>query len=232
MKITSGSVIVKGNGLRVSRLPSLIADGLTMYMRADTSYAGASLWYDSSDNGADVVLSNSPTWAAGPPAYFLFDGVNQYGTASHTNIVPSTAYTKTAWFYWTGYDANNNIVSGDPGGHFMFGSGFQKIYCGHSDWGSFNAFESVTTIALSTWYYAALTFNTTDGMALYINGQLDNTYTAVKTAHPGDGSVNIASYGAGNFMKGGIGEVHCYNRSLSAGEILQNFNTTRSKYGI
>jgi hypothetical protein len=69
-------------------------------------------------------------------------------------------------------------------------------------------------------------------MTLYVNGVFDKLYTAVKTAYTGDGSTNIAAFGTGNLLNGRISKVYCYNRSLSADEVLQNFNTDKSYFGL
>jgi len=123
-------------------------------------------------------------------------------------------------------------VSGGSGGHFIFGAGTNRIYCGHANWPNYLAFGSNATISLLTWYYVTLTFNTTDGMSLYINGTLDSTYTANKTARGGNGSVELGAFSASNFLYGGLSKVHCYNRTLSASEVLQNYNATKTEYGL
>lgn len=69
-------------------------------------------------------------------------------------------------------------------------------------------------------------------MVLYINGLQDSTYTANKTAHGGNSSTNIASFGGGNLLNGRIAKVYCYNRSLTASEVLQNFNADKSEFGL
>jgi hypothetical protein len=69
-------------------------------------------------------------------------------------------------------------------------------------------------------------------MTLYINGVQDSTYTANKTAHSGDSSTNIATFGGGNLLNGRISKVYCYNRSLTAAEVLQNYNVDKSQFGL
>jgi hypothetical protein len=128
--------------------------------------------------------------------------------------------------------ADNNIISSDTGGHFMYMSNSNRIYSGHANWGNYSAYGSTGTLSLNTWYNIALTFSTTNGMALYINGALDSTYTANKSAHAGNGSTNIAAFGGGNLLNGRIGEVLCYNKELSGAEISQNYNYTKTKYGL
>ena len=233
-----GPGITIGGGIYVDSNASatdLVTDGLTLNLDASnaSSYSGSGdTWFDLSGNSADVTLYNNPVFNTVPPKYLDFDGSTQYGVTTKTGILSSTSYTKSAWFFWRDYNVNNNIVSSYVGGHFMFGSGQNRIFCGHSDWANYNAFPSITTISLYTWYYVTLTFDTTNGMSLYINGILDNTYNGVLSALPGDGSTEVASFAGGNNLYGGLGKVHCYNRVLSASEILQNFNATKAEYGL
>lgn len=112
-----------------------------------------------------------------------------------------------------------------------------KLYCGHSNWtgggDQYTSYPSNTVFSLNTWYFAVLTFNTTDGMTLYVNGVLDSTYTARKTAHGGDGSTNIACFApAGNPLNGSISIVMTYNRALTSSEALYNYNQTKSIFGL
>jgi len=199
------------------------------------SYSGSgSQWVDLGPGSVDIMtLYGNPTFTSGTPSYFTFNGTNQYSLGDSIGIVNQNTYTKSAWFYLNGYQ-DNNIVSGD--GHFIYmgpqANIDRKIYCGHSDWASYTAYPSTATINLNTWYNVTLTFSTTNGMTLYINGVQDSTYTARKTAHPGSGSVSIAAYIAGNFLKGRVGKVLCYNAELTAAQVLQNYNATKSVYGL
>jgi hypothetical protein len=211
----------------------IVTNGLTLNIDANdaTSYNGSgATWYDISGNTADITLLNTPTYTSGTPSYFTFNGSDQFGIGNSA-VLSSTSYTKSVWFYLNGYN-DNNLVSSDTGGHFLYMAGGNKIYSGHTDWGDYQAYPSTANISLSTWYYVALTFSTTNGMTLYINGALDSTYTANKNAHSGDGSTNIATFGGGNLLNGRIAQVFCYNRELSSGEISQNYNATKATYGL
>lgn len=199
-----------------------------------SSYPGSgTTYFDIAGTAQNLTLYGSPTYTSGTPSYFTFNGTNQYGLSASTGIVNTTAYTKSVYFYLNGYQ-DNNIFSGD--GHFIYmgpqANIDRKIYSGHANWGSFTAYPSTTTINLNTWYNVTLTFSTANGMALYINGVLDSTYTAQKTAHPGTGTASIAAYGSGNLLNGRIGKVLCYNVELSAAQVLQNFNATKAVYGL
>ncbi len=212
----------------------LVTSGLTLKLdAADTnSYPGTgTIWYDLISPQQNITLVNSPTYTSGVPSYFTFNGSNQRGSgAGGTGVLPQTSYTKSVWFYLNSYQ-DNNIISSNTGGHFMYFNSTSTMYLGHSNWPSYVAYGSTTTFNLNTWYYAALTFNTTDGMILYVNGNFDSSYTANKTAHNGDGSINIGSFGLGNLLNGSVGKVYCYNRALTSTEILQNYNADKAHFG-
>ena len=50
--------------------------------------------------------------------------------------------------------------------------------------------------------------------------------------HAGSGVVISCIYDHGNFLRGSIGEFFCYNRPLTDVEVLQNYNSTKGKYGL
>ena len=236
---TNGSLTISNVNNRfggLSLIPSvlpLVTSGLTLQLDAgnSSSYPGSgTTWTDLAGTQQNITLVNSPTFTSGTPGYFTFNGSNQYGTGAGA-VLTTTAYTKSVWFYLNGYN-DNNLVSSATGGHFMYMNSGNKIYCGHANWANYIAFPSTANISLSTWYNATLTFNTTDGMVLYINGTQDSTYTANKTAHGGNSSTNIATFGGGNLLNGRIAKVYCYNRSLTSAEVLQNYNADKSQFGL
>lgn len=235
MIITSGVKFTPGLTLSTN-VPPLVTTGLTMQLDPNNaaSYPGSgSTWYDISGNSANISLTGSPTYLAGPPALLSFNGSTQYGTGSTSQVLYSTSYTKTVWFNLNAY-TDNNLISSSAGGHFMFfGASTNRIQSGHGDWPDYAAYKSTATFSLNVWYYVALTFDTTNGMTLYVNGYQDSTYTANKNPFIGDGSVNIAQFGGGgNLLNGRIGHVFCYNTALTAAEVLQNFNSVRALYNL
>ena len=234
----TGNLSLRNNsnsgGFKISVGNAIVTDNLTLQLDASnsTSYPGSgTTWYDLAGTQQNITLVNTPTFTSGTPSYFTFNGSTQRGTGTGA-VLSSTTYTKSVWFYLNAY-TDNNIVSSDTGGHYMFFQGGNKMYNGHSNWAGFPSnYPSTATFSLSTWYNVALTFNTTDGMKLYINGNLDSSYTTIKTAYTGDGSTNIASYGTGNLLNGRIAKVYCYTKTLSATEVLQNYNADKAQFGL
>jgi hypothetical protein len=225
--------------LTLTQSPTLVFENLTLRLDAGNSdsYSGSgTTWTDIAGTQQNITLVNSPIYTSGTPAYFTFNGSNQRGSGTGA-VLSSTSYTKSVWFYLNAY-ADNNIVSSATGGHYMFFGNVSdrtKLYAGNSNWtvpDYLSHLQSTTSFSLNTWYNATITFNTTDGMTLYVNGVFDKLYTSVKTAFTGDGSTNIAAFGTGNLLNGRISKVYCYNRSLTASEVLQNYNYDKSQYGL
>lgn len=232
--IISGTRLVGGT----YRTQGLVTAGLSMWLDAGdpASYPGSgATWSDLSGNGADQTLVGAPTYTAGSPSYFSFDGFTQFSIGSTPFVLPPNTYTKMVWFQIAlGHD--NNLVSSDAGGHFMYFAGTSTLWAGNSNhppYAGGGAFGSATSFDSDTWYCATVVFNDPQ-ISLYVNGvlnQFDPTYSA--SGHGGDGSVNLACFApGGNLLDGKIAEVYCYGTALNAAQVLQNFNATRSKYGL
>ncbi len=242
-KLTQAQIKQNYDALKHLYNPQVVTDGMLLRLDANetSSYSGSgATWSDISGNGNNMILKNSPTYVSGAISYFDFNGTTQY--AQGTGItVPATAYTKSVWFWVDAY-GDNNIVSGynGTGGHFLFmgSNAFTKVMVGHhnqvpSQAANFLTYQSTASISLNTWYNVTVTFNTTNGFKIYINGQLDSSHN-MTLAHLGSGTTNLGSYAdsGGNYLNGRISKVYTYNRVLSAAEVLQNFNADRTTFGL
>ena len=216
----------------------IVTTGMSMWLDANdpASYPGSgATWFDLSGAGSDQTLVGSPVYTPGTPSYFSFDGFTQWSTGTTPYVLPPNTYTKMVWFQITpGFD--NNLVSSDTGGHYMFFASTPTLWAGNANvfpYAGGGAFGSATSFNGATWYCATVVFSDPQ-ISLYVNGvlnQFDPTYSA--GGHGGDGSVNLACFSpGGNLLNGSIAEVYCYGQALTAPQVLQNFNATRSKYGV
>ena len=210
---------------------------LTLNLDANNpaSYSGSgSTWNDLSVGNFPFTLYGSPYYTAGSQSSLNFNGTTQYATGPAVNMLPDSEYSKMVWFRLNDLNADNNLVSSDGGGHYMFFSGGNKLYAGHSNVPPYQgpgAFGSIATFTTDTWYCATVTYSVANGISIYVNGVQDNNTAMI--AHTGNGSTNLACFGAGgNLLNGKIGRVLCYSRELTAQEVLNNFNATRNRYGI
>lgn len=188
-------------------------------------------WYDLSGNNYNGTLSNGPTFNSSNGGSIVFDGSDDYVTInSGSSILSNVNYTKIAWFYPTNFATSNNIISGgNTGQHAFWLFASNKLNAGHN--GVWNTVVSTTTLSLNTWYCGAVTFNTTNGWKLYLNGSQEAT-SSNTTTFTGTGDIQIGRYQTGNNYTGRIAIAQVYNRVLSAAEILQNFNAQKSRFGL
>ncbi len=215
--------------------PDGISDGLVLALDAanKVSYLGSGTsWYDLSNNVNTSVLTNGPTFNAGNGGSIVFDGIDDCVVVnSNANILSKTAYTKIAWFYTTSFSTNNNIVSGGNSGQHAFWLGASSyLRAGHN--GNWNTVVASTSMSLNRWYFGAVTFNTTSGWVLYLNGIQENA-SVDTTTFTGNQEILIGAYSTGgNVFTGRIATALVYNRVLTAAEVLQNYSDTKTRFGI
>ena len=215
--------------------PKIVTSGLVLCLDAANKLSYPSTgtsWYDLSNNLNNSALTNGPTFNGGNGGSIVFDGVDDCVVVnSNASILSTTAYTKVAWFYPTNFTTYNNIISGgNSGQHAFWLAGGNKLNSGHN--GNWSTVVSTTTLSLNTWYFGAVTFNITTGWILYLNGVSENTNVST-TTFVGNGEILLAAYGTGaNVFTGRIACGLVYNRVLTATEVLQNYNATKTRFGL
>lgn len=227
-----------------------------------SSYSGTgSTWTDLSGNGYNASLVNSVGYTSDATAggVLTFNGSNQYvttpiGPMSYSN--PTFSYD--IWFKLTASQTGLNgsstpgggfrIIAGGSIGHFesvMYCtdfSGTKLPYGGfigrYGGGGSGTQGWSVHPNYLETlnvWFNFAVT-HTSGSSAFYKNGVSLGTqnwsYTTFSTSTNtwfGNGNSDVYS---GYYGPGRVAQIRYYNRVLSASEVLQNFESTKSKFGF
>jgi hypothetical protein len=98
---------------------------------------------------------------------------------------------------------------------------------------------STGKIAANQYYHIAVTFNSTQAK-FYINGALDSTvagnYSAGSQATLTLNATMIGSFkvaaGVSGSLSGTLSNMHVYNRVLSDAEVTQNYNATKTRFGL
>ena len=220
--------------MALAHSPKIITDGLVLCLDAgnNKSYPGSgNTWTDLSGQGNNGTLINSPTYNNTNGGNFNFDELNDYVDCGQ--ILNNSAYTKIAWF--RPETSTSNIISGaSTSQHAFWMSGSDNtIHSGHNgSWYIVSHRPNNPGNMLNQWWCGAVTFNTSTGWVLYLNGEQVDTDSDT-TAPTGDGTVFIGAYTAGgNLFDGDIPVVQIYNRVLTASEIKQNFNALRGRFSI
>ncbi len=207
--------------------------------------------YDVSGNGNTGTLGTStnaepadPTWATGKLGKGLsFDGVNDYVSVADNNTLDTIGdYTISMWFKNGAgsktYPTLLNRGGQSADGYFWIytaGTNERDLIFQWSNGVDFGPEVFSSVLAMNTWQNILFTFdNTTKALKLFVNGaQQGTTKTLANYNAVDDGVLYIGTYStlSTNYpILGLIDDVRIYNRALSAGEVAQQYNSTKDGY--
>ena len=217
--------------------PEIETNGLVLALDAANpkSYPGTgSTWFDMSGKGYNGTLVNSPTYSPLNGGNFLFDKVNDYVNLGNT-LQASTDFTITVWVKNEGSGQGGLLTKGlvnsvDEWGISFGYSNPLLVVCRYRSAGQqlFYSWQGYT----SGFHEISYTVKGSVSSQMYIDGNLvaQNTITASPTTNTEN--LQIGFHGTSYYFSGSIASAKMYNRALSAQEIKQNFNATRSRFSI
>ena len=253
-------VVPTGDTFRRNVLEDVVDSGALIYFDFgnDTSYSGGSPITNLSEgknNGEQV----GGTYSSSQGGYIEFDGTADGGGIRFTQTGTNELSPGTGNFTigcWVNFDpeklySTQQVLFGNYNGN----AGFQMYFITSSPYirwfvrdGSANNANAdildTTTVVANKWYYVVGVREGTT-VSLYINGNLNSTGTnsSLSDINISNGSfyfgtINTSAAPAINFwtdpneVDGKISSGQYYSRALRPDEIKQNFNATRSRYGI
>ena len=89
---------------------------------------------------------------------------------------------------------------------------------------------STSSIAQSTWTNVVFTNASGAGSSIYLNGSIDASFATSNQIYAGDAQL-LAILSTFRNTPAFLGSFLGYNRSISAAEVLQNYNATKKRYG-
>jgi len=218
-------------------------------------------WADLSGNGNTGTLVNGPTFSTGSNGGIKFDAIDDYATIPDSNSLDfSTELTISLWFNrgdilaLPAGDQHNLFVKGNTeaaGGDQVCprvslggptGGGRYDIRGGSLGGGQCVLTPPSQVLFANQWYNLTFTHVSGNAPTAYLNGvkQTDwvvsGTPGATATFAPNtfsatiSGDVNRVTKHA--TFNGIMSIVMAYNRALSENEVIQNYNATRSRFGI
>lgn len=223
--------------------PTIVTSGLVLNLDAGfrPSYStSGTTWNDTSPSGNNGTLTNGPTYSSTDGGSIVLDGTDDYVDIGGPSSLNTIYATQEVWvkFGRVPHTGNEQIIArtNTSAGTFNIGKSLttSKIFGNMRD--STNTFFQILSIDTinSGWNQLAITYNGTD-FILYINGTQSISETVSNQTLNTGGTlvVNLGRNTTGAAItQGNLAIARVYNRGLSSSEILQNFNATKSRFGL
>jgi hypothetical protein len=233
--------------MAISYNPRIVTDGLVLALDAGNpkSYPGSGTTStDLSGNVNNGSLENGVGYNSSNGGSLSFDGVDDYVDFTSEPDLNGKSFSAGCWFKTT--DADMRLIQNCSTGGFGTKNGFQVSVTSSTfsntgvtdSSGNSVQFSSVSSTPYTdgNWHFICLTFNTSTGTAeLYLDGifSADGTDSGLIGANMNGVGLEIGRANSSTqYLNGNISYASIYNRALTASEIQQNFNATRSRFGI
>jgi hypothetical protein len=227
--------------------PRTITDGLVLCLDAANpkSYPGSgTTWTDLSGFGNNGTLVNGVGYTSDNGGSLVFDGVDDEVLINNNELarIGTGNHTITSW-------VNNDIVTQEDfigtGGIgvgdvllmiFFQAGGGSGGFRGHawSSTGNSNTIDSPRAIGTGNWSMLTQRVSWGGNIDLFENGVLTASRALLGNA-PSSSRTQLVigcrvAGGGSSHYQGKISNVSIYNRALTASEIQQNYNATKSRY--
>lgn len=190
------------------------------------------------DNGlfGNGTVANMPSYDFYNKGTLRFDGANDYVFLSNSQLNISSAITVEAWVKYNaqgGYNARSYSV--------ITCKGYPWTWLLEDQSGQFNFRISTSVTAdsnanssyshgLNTWNHVVGTYDGTS-QKIYVDGVLRSTVSLTGTINTSSNDALVGCYNYGDYcLTGNVGVVRVYNKTLSAAEIFQNYESQKSRF--
>ena len=207
--------------------PSIVMNNLVLCLDAGNSksYPGSgTTWTDLSGNGNNGTLVNGVGYNSGNGGSLSFDGVDDYVNCG-TPSISAGKITVNAWVKINAGSITQHVVDSASNAWHLAILNSNRPYF----WNGSVYHQASPILTVGQWYMLTGVQGTT--LDIYINGVLGQSI--VTNVNVTTNNVNLGRYqSGGRQLNGNIAQVSIYNRALTAAEIQQNFNATRSRFSV
>jgi hypothetical protein len=222
------------------RGPKIVTDGLVLHLDAANpkSYPGSgTTWSDLSGNGNDGTLVNGPTFDSGNAGSIVFDGVNDRGDLplSIYNEFDINKYTLSVWVYVKSTTNTQVVITQEVTNVFIRAlslfiiNGEFSFRCSDNNTQIFLDSESIEN---NTWYNCILTLDKDNKAEFKLNNKHQEEHIFTNPPTFSTQQIKIGNRNNSIPFEGNIALVRLYNRILTSEEVLQNYNATKSRFGL
>ena len=231
---TGGSgITIWWDGLQVERASS--ATTFNPY------YIGNTTWRDVSGNANNGTLTNGPTFSNVNGGVIVLDGTDDYVSLTSTDSLRPSNVTLSVWF-----NRNNSTIVGNEtiaeSRKSSWVSYAIHITSTSLDWfiGYLDTPPYSTSVGASgnyvdgNWHNVVGTYDK-QNLKIYVDGVLKTTSNSFTSdiLYSGDLLFIIGFHAESTtYFEGKISTTSLYNRALTATEVLQNYETTKTRFGL
>ena len=227
--------------------PKVVTDGLVLALDAANkkSYPGSgTVWNDLSGNNTNGTLTNGPVFDSGNAGSIDFDGTDDRINSSFSELNSVSALSIDVWFYQTSAEATTSgtgVICGwgstSVTTQFMRVSVSNGSFIAQTRVGGIIDIDQTGVIYSAGWNHYTYVFDgtsnfylngvsqsytSTNGGVVYVTDSISNNIFHIGTLQRGGGFETL--------YEGRIGLLKLYNRALTSQEILQNYNSTKSRF--
>jgi hypothetical protein len=206
---------------------TIVQQGLVLNLDAGNnySYAGAgTTFYDVSGNSNNGTLTNGPTYSSDVGGAIVFDGTNDYVSIPDINF---TAATIDIWVYINAYDVGGSVFVYQSSSGFEVWSDLNGLIRYNKN--SSAGLTSGPGFTLNSWNNIVVTSDGTINKLYLNNVNIGSTNGVIFDNTAGD--IRISGYGS-YMVNGKCAMLKMYNRALSVTEITQNYEATKTRFGL
>jgi len=223
--------------------------------------SGSSTWRDLSSSNLSGSLINGPTFSSGNGGSIVFDGTNDYVNLGDSDLFSFTSgggidlpFTVGCWVRLNAYGSGAALYTMLLSKSRFSGGWTREWGFSHANSTGIgvvlfvNDFNYIgktvdSPLSLNTWNYCVSTYNgneTAGGLSIYINGILQSTSNITAGTYTGMSNTTVPVEigrqnnigGDSGYLNGNIANTQIYNRALTASEVLQNYNSTKARFGL
>jgi hypothetical protein len=212
--------------------PRIVGGGLILDVDAavSRSYSGSGLTANGLIGGIGGTLVNGVGFTTANNGAFTFDGSNDYINFGNSSAVQQSSGTLSAWAKSSSPGAGYRGIIAKQGAYGLFYvDGVLVAY----DWPADVPRSTGINIADNTWKNVVLTYQSgvSNGTRIYINGASALTTTITIQSQVAN-LFGGAEANASQFSACQVSSFKMYNRALTAQEVLQNYNSSKKRYGL
>ena len=218
--------------------PDIVEEGLALAVDAGStrSYPGSGTTTTSLVSSNIGSLINGVGFSSDNGGAFTFDGSNDFISFDTTLTFSSANLTSVAWVKLDSYPSQNSTIGFSPDSGT---SGFRiysisatslGVWTRTGDGTGTSAISTSNGIPLNEWVQITFVINGTNGK-LYKNGTEVLSGTFTQPSALSSAPVWLSRYSGGGYvLDGKTASALLYNRTLTAAEVLQNYNAQKNRF--